>query len=76
MKYDKVFKTGNGGNDIRYTRDAGRFKTITKTIYTLNTKHGKSVQNMQGYPNGYSNSHRQQSETTPLYSLSWFGCNA
>ena len=70
---DKKFKARDGATSIRYTRDTGKFKEITKTIYTFNTKHGQSLQNMQGYTNERSNSFRQQSETTPLYSLSWHG---
>ena len=70
---DKKFKARNGTANIGYTEDTGRFKEITQTVYTFNIKHGQSLQNMQGYTNECNNSFRQQSEATPLYSLSWHG---
>lgn len=70
---DKKFKARDRTANIGYTRDTGRFKEITKTVYTFNIKHGQSLQNMQGYTNERSNTFRQQSKTTPLYTLSWNG---
>ena len=70
---DKKSQARNGTANIGYTRDTGRFKEITKTVYTFNIKHGQSLQNMQGYTNERSNTFRQQSTTTPLYTLSWNG---
>ena len=70
---DKKSQARNGTANIGYTRDTGRFKEITKTIYTFNTKHGQNLQNMQGYTNERNNTFRQQSQTTSLYSLSWNG---
>ena len=70
---DKKSQARNRTANIGYTRDTGRFKEITKTIYTFNIKHGQSLQNMQGYTNECNNSFRQQSKTAPLYTLSWNG---
>ena len=73
---DKKSQAGNRTANIGYTRDTGRFKEITKTIYTFNIKHGQSLQNMQGYTSKCNNSLRQQSETAPLYTLSWNGVSS
>ena len=70
---DKKLEAGNGTADIGYTRDTGRFKEITKTVYTFNIKHGQSLQSVQGYTSERNNSFRQQSEAAPLYILSWHG---
>ena len=70
---DKKLEAGNGTADIGYTRDTGRFKEITQTVYTFNIKHDKSLHNMQRYTGERNNSFRQQSKTTPLYTLSWHG---
>ena len=72
---DKKSQAGNRTANIGYTRDTGRFKEITKTIYTFNTKHGQNLQSMQGYTSERNNSLRQQSKTAPLYTLSWNGVN-
>ena len=73
---DKKSQARNGTANIGYTRDIGRFTEITKTIYTFNTKHDKSLQGVQGDTSQRNNSLRQQSEPTPLYSLSWYGVSS
>ena len=70
---DKKLEARNGTANIRYTQNIGRFKEITQTIYTFNTKHNKSLQSVQGYTNECNNSLRQQSKAAPLYTLSWNG---
>ena len=73
---DKKLKARDGTTNIGYTRDIRRFKEITKTVYTFNTKHSHSLQDMQGYTNECNNSLRQQSKATPLYTLSWNGVSS